>query len=221
MSGLRRAGRSRASGAILVVLGLFLAGCGSGGEDSAGTAADATGGAPAPDATAPPTTVAPPPTTSAACPEPGVRATLGVEDGAMGLRLTGIRLTNCGTQPYTVSGYPVVALLDEERRPFDVEVVHGAEPITTNDGFCTPTGVFDTGPQPVTIEPGGHAISAIVWRNLTTDEFDLLVNAPYLSVAPTEADPAQVLVPSGPIDLGTTGRIGVSAWAPSGPSACA
>jgi hypothetical protein len=133
----------------------------------------------------------------------------------MGLRVMGLRLINCGAETYTVSGYPEMALLDEERQPFDVEVLHGAEPITSNTLFCTPTGQFDAGPQPVTLAPGEQAFSGVVWRNLTTDEFDKLVNATYLSVAPTAGDAPQEVAPSDPVDLGTTGRVGVSAWRPA------
>jgi len=133
----------------------------------------------------------------------------------MGLRVMNLELTNCGAQPYTVTGYPELVLLDEERRPFDVQVLHGAEPITGNEGFCTPTGQFDAGPQPVTLAPGERAVAGVVWRNLTTDDLDELVNAPYLSVAPTAGETPQEVAVDGGIDLGTTGRLGVSAWAPS------
>lgn len=62
--------------------------------------------------------------------------------------------------------------------------------------------------------PGERAVARVVWRNLTTDEFDELVNAPYLSVVPTAGEAPQEVAPNGGIDLGTTGRLGVSAWAP-------
>jgi hypothetical protein len=203
--------------ALASVVGL-LAGCG--GDDGI----EVTGGVgDAPPSSVPaPTTGAPAPPTTSGCPAPGVRVTTGFTDAAMGLRVMGLVLTNCGAQPYTVSGYPAVTLLDEDRQPFEaVAVLHGPEPITSNTGYCTPTGEFDAGPQPVTIGPGEQAVSGLVWRNLTTDELDRLVNATYLSIAPTEADPPQVLTADGPIDLGTTGRVGVSAWAPrSEASAC-
>jgi hypothetical protein len=123
-----------------------------------------------------------------------------------------ITLTNCGTTTYAVSGYPVLTLLDEERQPFAVEVLHGAEPITSNQGYCTPSGQFDDGPQALNLAPGQQANAGLVWRNLTTGEFDLLVNAPHLSVAPTAGETPQEIAVDGGIDLGTTGRIGVSAW---------
>jgi uncharacterized protein DUF4232 len=132
----------------------------------------------------------------------------------MGLRVMALELTNCGAQTYTVTGYPVLTLLDEDRQPFDVQVLHGAEPITQSEGFCTPTGQFDAGPQPVTLAAGERAVARVVWRNLTTAEFDQLVNATYLSVAPSADQSPQEVAPSGGIDLGTTGQLGVSAWEP-------
>ena len=189
-------------GVALAAIGLLLAGCGS--EDAGGPTVN---------------TSAAPSSTVASCPESGVRVTAGTVDGAMGLRVMGIELTNCGTQTYEVTGYPVLTLLDEERRPFDVRVLHGAEPITTNEGFCTPTGQFDAGPHLVTLAPGERAVARVVWRNLTTDEFDQLVNATYLSVAPSASEAPQELAPSGGVDLGTTGQLGLSAWEP-GHSTC-
>lgn len=204
-----RAGERRDGGGVgrrlaLAVLGLALFGCGS---EAADETAGTTNEAPAPSVT-------PSPTTIPTCPESGTLVTPGVVDAAMGLRVMTIELTNCGTQPYTVTGYPVLVLLDEERRPFDVQVLHGAEPITSDEGFCTPTGQFDGGPQPVTMAAGERAVARVVWRNLTTDEFDELVNTPYLSVVPTAGEAPQEVAPNGGIDLGTTGRLGVSAWAP-------
>jgi hypothetical protein len=188
----------------LAAVGLLLAGCGT---EGAGRPAGSTSQAPT-------STAAPPSTTIPTCPESGVQVTTGVVDAAMGLRVMAIELTNCGAQTYTVTGYPVLTLLDEERQPFDVQVLHGAEPITRDEGFCTPTGQFDAGPQPVTLAAGERAVARVVWRNLTTDEFDHLVNATYLSVAPSAGEMPHEVAPNGGIDLGTTGQLGVSAWEP-------
>jgi hypothetical protein len=201
--------------AAIAVLGLVLAGCGS--ETAAGPS-DGTSetSAPVPAPSDAPSST----TTSSGCPESGTLIRPGPVDGAMGLRLMNLELTNCGSQPRTLTGYPEVVLLDEDRQPFDVEVLHGAEPITSNEGYCTPTGQFDVGPQPVTLAPGDRAVAGVVWRNLTTTDFDRLVNAPYMSVAPAEGDTLQDVPLDGDIDLGTTGRLGVSAWAPQQPSSC-
>jgi hypothetical protein len=139
----------------------------------------------------------------------------------MGLRVMNLELTNCGAQPQTISGYPVLTLLDEEGEPFAVEVLHGAEPVTPNDEFCTPTGAFDPGPQPVTLGPGDHAVALVVWRNTTTtvDPAEIVL-APTLTVAPTEGAPPQDVTPDGPLDLGNTGRLGISAWFPPSGTGC-
>lgn len=195
-----RAGRPAIA---LAVLGGVLVACTSGGEPPAAVG----------DTTAPPSSTAPP-TTVDPCPDPDVAIAMEFADAAMGLRTARLTMTNCGTQPYTVEGYPEVTLLDDEQQPFDVEVLHGPEPITPNDGYCTATGRFDDGPQPVTLAPGERATAGVVWRNLTTDELDLLVDASHLSVAPTAGQAAQVIPADGTIDLGTTGRLGVGAWRP-------
>ena len=202
--------RVRRTAAALAIVGLSVAGCS---RDTAGEPTGTTLAAPT-STTVPP--AAPP--TSPPCPASGAQLTLGVADGAMGLRLLNFVLTNCGTQPYILSGYPEVALLDDDRQPFAVEVLHGPEPITPNEGYCTPSGLFDAGPQPVTLAPGETAHAGMVWRNLTTDELDDLVNAPLLAVTPAAGEAPQELVPDGPVDLGTTGRFGVSAWHAAGTS---
>jgi hypothetical protein len=194
---------------VLAIVGLAFAGCGCG---TAGKPVAGTSQASIPTTRPSPTTMLPPPTTLPRCPDSGVQVTLGVVDAAMGQRSMDITLTNCGPTTYWVAGYPELTLLDEDRQPFAVEVLHGSEPITTNGGYCTPTGRFDDGPQVVTLAPGQQAAAGIVWRNLTTGEFDLLVNAPYLTIAPTPGEAPQELAMAGVMDLGTTGRVGVSAW---------
>ena len=206
--------RRRVSAVVLVVaVALLSAGCGG---ESAGRSAGAADEAPS--TTVPPAPPTAPPATVPPCPPSGALVTVDVADAAMGLRVMAIVLTNCGPQSYTVEGYPTLTLLDEERRPFDVEVFHGAEPVTGNEGYCTPTGLFDAGPQPVTLAPGERARSGVVWRNTTTDQLDRLVNATHLSVVPAATESPQVVTPDAVIDLGTTGRLGVSAWRPDGTS---
>lgn len=213
MGGRRMIWKAWRAATALAALWLVVAGCASGTDAEQ---ARPGGDAPAqPSSSVPSTAPAPPSSVGSACPPSGVVIVMGSVDGAMGLRVSSLRMTNCGTQPYTVEGYPVVVLLDDERQPFDVQVLHGAEPITNNDGYCTASGQFDDGAQPVTLAPGQEAVAGIVWRNLTTDELDLLVAAPYLSVAPTAGVVSQELAADGVIDLGTTGRLGVSAWRPS------
>ncbi|WP_240496636.1 DUF4232 domain-containing protein [Streptomyces torulosus] len=145
-----------------------------------------------------------------ACPSSGARMLPGLVEAAMGLRAMTVTLTNCGTEPYTVNGYPSVQVLDEDREPVDVRVLRGPGEITT--------GVPDPGPHEVTLKPGESATTSLVWRNTVTEADVPAVNAPYLRVATAKGRPAQVLAPDGGIDLGTTGRLGTGAWtkAPQG-----
>ncbi|MEV1142929.1 DUF4232 domain-containing protein [Micromonospora sp. NPDC049799] len=64
----------------------------------------------------------------------------------------------------------------------------------------------------MTLRPGERAGAAVLWRNLVTDPTVVATNGERLEVAPTAGRPPQDVDPDGPIDLGNTGRIGVSAW---------
>jgi hypothetical protein len=166
-----------------------------------------------PPVTAPTTTVPEPP----ACPPSGAAVSVRVTDAAMGLRYMVLALTNCSGEPYTVSGYPEIVLLADDGQPYDgVQVLHGPGSITGEDGYCTPSGRFDDGPQTVQLAPGAAAQASVAWRNTTTDEFDELVNAPVMAIVPAPGEQPQELTPDAPMDLGTTGRLGVSAWRPDG-----
>ncbi len=138
-----------------------------------------------------------------ACPESGVRITsLGVS-AAMGLRALGLELVNCGTRPYRLHGYPALRLRDGDGEPIPVRVVPGAKEITSG---------FDDPPRPLVLAPGEAAGAAVLWRNLVTDPTVVATNARHLAVAPAPGQHLQEVDPHGGIDLGNTGRIGVSAW---------
>ncbi|WP_229786614.1 MULTISPECIES: DUF4232 domain-containing protein [Actinokineospora] len=169
-----------------------------------GSAALAACASPAP---VPPPPPPPPAPTSAvaACPESGVEITAGEVESAMGLRALGILLTNCGTDDFTVNGYPVVRVLDADHRPLDVTVGTGSAPVSAPDAYDVP-------PEPVTLRPGDHVTARVLWRN-TVDSTAPATQGHFLEVAPAEGEPAQLLAPDGGIDLGTTGRLAVNAWA--------
>lgn len=158
---------------------------------------------PSPD---PRPTAAPAPsaTTTAACPD-GVVVRAGIVDTAMGLRAFGLDLVNCGNRPYTVNGYPAIRVLDEEHKPLDVVVGHGSEPVTAPDAWDAP-------PKPVTLGPGEKAAARLVWRNTVTDGTAAPVIGAFVEVTPAEGQRPQIVSPDGGVDLGTTGRVGVSAW---------
>lgn len=50
------------------------------------------------------------------------------------------------------------------------------------------------------------------WRNTYDDIRQLPVTVRFLDIAPLAGRPSQVVEPTGGLDLGSTGRIGVSAW---------
>ncbi|MFD4574404.1 DUF4232 domain-containing protein [Streptomyces sp. NPDC058417] len=136
------------------------------------------------------------------CPASGVQVTADQGDAAMGLRVVGLHLHNCGTRPYTVDGYPLLEPLDEDLRPVEgVSVLKGTGEITTGLGSDGP-------PRPVTLAPGESATADLAWRNTTGA--GTAVNAPHVRVrAKAGADPVTV-TPN--LDLGTTGKLGVSPW---------
>ncbi|GAA5202268.1 hypothetical protein GCM10023322_83880 [Rugosimonospora acidiphila] len=155
-----------------------------------------------------------PTATATDCPGSGLAVTAGVPDAAMGLRALAIDLTNCGSRPYTVNGYPTVRVLDDGRKPLDVRTSHGASAITTDNGITA-------SPAPVTLAPGQRATATLVWRNLVTDATVVATRGTYLEIVPAPGEPAQTVAPHDGIDLGNTGMLGVGAWAAARPTATA
>ncbi|MGX1272921.1 DUF4232 domain-containing protein [Streptomyces phaeoluteigriseus] len=136
------------------------------------------------------------------CPASGVRVTADEGDAAMGLRVVGLHLENCGTRDYSVHGYPLLELLDDDREPVDgVEILEGSGGITTGAGP-------DEAPEPVTLKPGETALASLVWRNTT--ESGTPVNVPYVRVRAEEGADPVIVTPK--LDLGTTGKLGVRPW---------
>ncbi|RLP91855.1 DUF4232 domain-containing protein [Micromonospora sp. BL4] len=144
----------------------------------------------------------------AECPASGIQIRSTGSDAAMGLRALGLELVNCGDRPYQLNGYPVLHLFDEQREPIMLRVVNGAKEITSG---------FDQPPRKVTLAPQERATAVVLWRNLVTDPTVVATNGEYLTVAPAAGQPAAEVDPDGPVDLGNTGRIGVSAWKKADP----
>jgi hypothetical protein len=124
----------------------------------------------------------------------------------MGLRAMGVDLINCGKNTVRVNGYPAVLALDEKRQTVHVKVLLGVDDIAL--GLPTWSGA----PRPVTVQPGHRAGAVVVWRNTYDDTRHPPVNAPYLRIGPAAKQPTQVLAVDGMLDLGSTGRLGVSPW---------
>ncbi|MEU4240784.1 DUF4232 domain-containing protein [Actinoplanes sp. NPDC026619] len=165
--------------------------------------------APAPvSASAAPSVPAPAPA-QPACPAGGVRVELGPGDAAMGLRVLDLYLVNCGTATYRVNGYPVVRLLDDQRQPVTVQVLKGTTAITGS------IPDYDKPPSKLTLRPGQRATAVLAWRNTYNDITNPPVSAPYLEIGPAAGAPAQPVTPRSDIDLGSTGRVAVSAWRPA------
>jgi hypothetical protein len=136
-------------------------------------------------------------------PATGLVIRTGPIDAAMGLRALTITMVNKDTQPHTFNGYPAVRVLGKYREPL---------PITIDPGATQVTSGFDTPPKPITLHPGETATAALTWRNTVIDTNVAATNAPFLDLAPITGAPWQTRHPEGGIDLGNTGKLGVSAW---------
>ncbi|WP_416967629.1 DUF4232 domain-containing protein [Streptomyces sp. 4F14] len=141
------------------------------------------------------------PSQGGACPASGIRVYADRGDAAMGLRVVGIHLENCGTTPYSLDGYPELTLLDDQYRTVEgIEILKGTGDI--------PMAPDSAPPRPITLKPGERASAGLAWRNTTG--FGDASNVPYVRVrAKSGADPVVI---SPDLDLGTTGRLGVGAW---------
>ncbi|MEW1780447.1 DUF4232 domain-containing protein [Streptomyces sp. NPDC086777] len=142
------------------------------------------------------------PSEAGACPASGVRLWADDGDAAMGLRVVGLHLENCGKRDYTLDGYPELSLLDDDREPVDgIRVLHGGDAVAMGTGFDGP-------PSPLVLEPGEAALSGLVWRNTTLA--GTAVNVPYVRVLAKPGAAPVTVTPR--LDLGTTGKLGVGAW---------
>ncbi|MFH0518740.1 DUF4232 domain-containing protein [Streptomyces sp. M41] len=141
-------------------------------------------------------------TASGQCPASGVHVFTDRGDAAMGLRVIGLHLVNCGTEPYRINGYPKLELLDESH-----DSVHGVRMLQGTERISTGVGGQGS-PRPVVLQPGEAAQAMLAWRNTTGA--GTAVNAPYARVwAKPGARPVTVMPE---FDLGTTGQLGVGAW---------
>ncbi|MFI1796274.1 DUF4232 domain-containing protein [Streptomyces sp. NPDC020379] len=138
------------------------------------------------------------------CPASGLLARAGDTNAAMGLRALTVELANCGKEEKVVKGYPDIQVLDGDGKPVEVELERGAASILGQDDF-------DAGPVEVTVPPGQTAVARLAWRNTVDSLTEAPVTGAYLSLAPEPGAARQNLPET--IDLGTTGKLGLSAWA--------
>jgi hypothetical protein len=116
------------------------------------------------------------------------------------LRTLELRLENCGSRSFTVTGYPAVLVLDAERRAFPVTVEQDPRGL---DGQSQ-------APREVRLPPGGVASLVLEWRNTVTDGDP--VDGSYLEVVPRAGDLPQLVKLEHGMDLGTTGRLKAGSW---------
>ncbi|MER7704578.1 DUF4232 domain-containing protein [Kitasatospora sp. NPDC097605] len=207
----RRTARPLRAGLLLAAGALAAAGCGSIPATGAGGGtpgpARTIGGTPLPVTPASPVTPSASASASAApvpvCSPEGVALTVGEANAAMGLRVMTVRLTNCGTRPYSLKGHPAVRVLDAERAPLAVTVKRGSAGIATLENF-------DAVPAPLILQPQEYAESQLVWRNTVTAGDKGPDDGRFLDIAPIPGRP-RLTVPAH-LDLGTTGRLGVAPW---------
>ncbi|MEJ8646124.1 DUF4232 domain-containing protein [Streptomyces sp. MS1.HAVA.3] len=141
------------------------------------------------------------------CPEGGVQLAEGEGSAAMGLRVADFQLVNCGSATYVLEGYPEIRpLLNGGHRPLHVDIGHGT------NGVTSPATGGDAPPRRVTLQPGQAATTGLLWRNLFTDSTVPAAEGRVLELVPKPGAPRLTLRLSAPVDLGDTGKLGLSAW---------
>ncbi|MBE1531805.1 DUF4232 domain-containing protein [Actinomadura algeriensis] len=185
--------------AVLAAVLVLSAACGT--EVHSSPAADGGAAVPSPTASGAPSPIPPlrtPELARTECSPDGVRLEALEPDAAMGLRGMRVKLVNCGDEPYRVNGYPALRVLGESGKPFEVRIVKGSATVP------------DPGPKAIAVRPGASASAVVTWRNTVT--YGTNVNGVFLEVTPgTGRNPLNLRVPGG-LDLGTTGRLEVTAW---------
>jgi hypothetical protein len=130
-----------------------------------------------------------------------VRIQAGARDAGAGARTLELDLMNCGSAPYTLTGYPDIQVLDSDRRPLEIVVTH--QPPISNDGR-TPSL------RTIHLTPGHGALVLLEWHNTVTDATP--VTGRYLKVTARAGDEPQLVELGRDMDLGTTGTLKVSPW---------
>ncbi|WP_435842149.1 DUF4232 domain-containing protein [Streptomyces cyaneofuscatus] len=138
------------------------------------------------------------PTPTGRCPASGAVVTMGEVQAVMMSRAAVLTLTNCGSKPYRVDGYPSVQALGEDGERLPVKV--------------NPAGsVFgqDKGPEPRTLKPGATVQSMLAW--VSTQEGGELVMADALELAAAPDAGARVQPLEGH-DIRYMDELNITAW---------
>ncbi|WP_299536774.1 DUF4232 domain-containing protein [uncultured Streptomyces sp.] len=163
--------------------------------DTPGTA-DTPGGAAT--TSAPPQGAPTPSARAADCPESGARVDMGEVQAVMFARAVVLTLTNCGTQPYAVRGYPSVQALGEGGERLPVKVNPGGSMFGQ-----------DRGPQPRELAPGGTVRSILAW--VSTVEGGDLIEADAVEIAAAPDAGARVF-PLHEHDVRLMDELNMTAW---------
>nr|WSW69910.1 DUF4232 domain-containing protein [Streptomyces sp. NBC_00995] len=113
----------------------------------------------------------PTPTATGGCPDSGLVVDMGPVEAALGHRAVGLTLTNCGSGPRRVNGYPSVQALDENGDTLPVKVNPGSSYFGN-----------DKGPEEVMLAPGKTMRSLLVW--VSTPTGGDLIEGDALEIAP-------------------------------------
>ncbi|WP_192806655.1 DUF4232 domain-containing protein [Streptomyces arboris] len=199
--------------ASVVVLLTALTGCsgflvpaGEGERERTPTAQAATPTPPPPSATPRPIADAPTqgpdpsptPTATEACPASGAVVTMGEVQALLMSRAVVLTLTNCGSKPYRVDGYPSVQALGEDGERLPVKV----NPAGSKFGR-------DQGPEALTLKPGATVKSMLAW--VSTQEGGELVMADALELAAAPDAGARVYPLEGH-DIRYMDELNITAW---------
>jgi hypothetical protein len=133
------------------------------------------------------------------CPASGAQVSVGPVEAALGHRAVVLTVTNCRATALTLNGYPAVVVLDYWRKPLGTTVAHDSSYMA-----------MDPGPQRLRLGKGQTAVSVVAWSNTVADGSDPQAGQ-FLKVAASKGD-AQAVWPV-MTDLGTTGKLEVTAWA--------
>lgn len=137
-------------------------------------------------------------TTRADCPSSGVVVGMGEIEAALGHRAVGLTLTNCGSKPYRVYGYPSVRALDEAGDPLPVPVNPGSSYMGN-----------DPGPKEVMLKPGGTMRSLLAW--VSTPTGGDLIEGDALEIAPAPGLQARTFPLKGN-DVRLLDELNMTAW---------
>ncbi|MFJ8841643.1 DUF4232 domain-containing protein [Streptomyces cyaneofuscatus] len=209
---VRRQARTWRPASVVVLLTVltgcsgFLVPAGEGEREPTPTAQAATPTPPPPSATPRPIADAPAqgpdpsptPTATEACPASGAVVTMGEVQALLMSRAVVLTLTNCGSKPYRVDGYPSVQALGEDGERLPVKV----NPAGSKFGR-------DQGPEALTLKPGATVKSMLAW--VSTQEGGELVMADALELAAAPDAGARVYPLEGH-DIRYMDELNITAW---------